>query len=236
MTIDGRPARSTPDGLPARSPLDGVELPEGVAEIPFLAQFDLRADPGDWALMARLAAVIGVAPPTEPNTAVSTPDGAHHVLWLGPDEWLVIGVPGSAPGATPGSAPGSAPGPAPGPAPSLEAALAAAFDGAPGAVVDVSANRTMLSLVGPHARATLEHGCSIDLHPRAFGTGRCAQTMLARAAVILVRMAGNPTQVGPDPTPEYRILVRPSFANYLVAWLADALSEASTTEPPDAYR
>ncbi len=216
MTIDGRPARSTPDGLPARSPLDGVELPEGVAEIPFLAQFDLRADPGDRALMARLAAVIGVAPPTEPNTAVSTPDGAHHVLWLGPDEWLVIA--------------------APGPAPSLEAALAAAFDGAPGAVVDVSANRTMLSLVGPHARATLEHGCSIDLHPRAFGTGRCAQTMLARAAVILVRMAENPTQVGPDPTLEYRILVRPSFANYLVAWLADALMEASTTEPPDAYR
>ena len=228
MTIDGRPARSTPDGLPARSSLDGVELPEGVAEIPFLAQFDLRADPGDGTLMARLAAVIGVAPPTEPNTAVSTPDGAHHVLWLGPDEWLVI--------AAPGSALRPAPAPALGPAPSLEAALAAAFDGAPGAVVDVSANRTMLSLVGPHARATLEHGCSIDLHPRAFGTGRCAQTMLARAAVILVRMAENPTQVGPDPTPKYRILVRPSFANYIVAWLADALSEASTTEPPDAYR
>lgn len=199
-----------------------------MAEIPFLAQFDLRADPGDRALMARLAAVIGVAPPTEPNTAVSTPDGAHHVLWLGPDEWLVI--------AAPGSALRPAPAPALGPAPSLEAALAAAFDGAPGAVVDVSANRTMLSLVGPHARATLEHGCSIDLHPRAFGTGRCAQTMLARAAVILVRMAENPTQVGPHPPPEYRILVRPSFANYLVAWLADALSEASTTEPPDAYR
>ena len=73
---DGEPAtrrarRVTAPGLPAHSPLEGVELPARVRELPFLAQVDLRADPSDAALMARLTEVIGARPPTEPNTASS---------------------------------------------------------------------------------------------------------------------------------------------------------------------
>ena len=83
------------------------------------------------------------------------------------------------------------------------------------AVVDVSANRTTISIAGPRARDLLAFGCSIDLDPRAFGPGRCAQTMLARAQVIIV-------PVGPEAEPAFRVLVRPSFAAYLAAWLADA--------------
>ena len=39
--------------------------------------------------------------------------------------------------------------------------------------------------------------------------------MLARAQVIIV-------PVGPEAEPAFRVLVRPSFAAYLAAWLADA--------------
>jgi sarcosine oxidase subunit gamma len=53
----------------------------------------------------------------------------------------------------------------------------------------------------------------IDLHPRAFGPGRCAQTLLARANVIV-------HQVGDEP--RYRLYARPSFVAYLAAWLNDA--------------
>ena len=43
----------------------------------------------------------------------------------------------------------------------------------------------------------------------------CVQTLLARANVII-------TPVGPAVEPAFRVLVRPSFAAYLAAWLTDA--------------
>ena len=181
--------------------------------MPFLAQLDLRADRGDAALMMRLATAIGVALPTEPNTAVATPDGARHVLLLGPDEWLIVGAPGTSVLIES----------------ELRSAVAAVGPDAFAAIVDVSANRTMLSLTGPFAREILEHGCSIDLHPRVFGPGSVAQTNIARANAMLF-------QVASEPAPDYRILVRPSFAAYLVAWLADALTEATSSGSLDAVR
>jgi sarcosine oxidase subunit gamma len=186
---------STTPGLPVHSPLEGVELPARVRELPFLAQVDLRADPSDAALMARLGEVIGARPPTEPNTAVVSDDGTRHVLWLGPDEWLILGEPGTAP--------------------ALERALREAIGEGRGAVVDVSANRTTLSVSGPRARELLAFGCSLDLDERRFKPGMCAQTLLARANVIIV-------PVGPAVEPAFRLLVRPSFASYLAAWLTDA--------------
>jgi sarcosine oxidase subunit gamma len=115
--------------------------------------------------------------PVEPNTS------AGNVLWLGPDEWLVLGGrEEDYPDAT--------------------------------AVVDVSANRVCFELAGDDVEDVLELGCSLDLHPSMFAPGRCAQTLLARAQVILHR-----TELE-----TFRILVRPSFAPYLQAWLEDALT------------
>ena len=185
----------TATGLRAHTPLEGIELPARVRELPFLAQLDLRADPSDVALMARLTEVIGARPPTEPNTAVVADDGTRHVLWLGPDEWLILGEPGTAP--------------------AFERALRDAIGDGRSAVVDVSANRTTLSVSGPQARELLAFGCSLDFDERRFKPGRCAQTMLARANVIIV-------PVGPASEPSFRVLVRPSFAAYLAAWLTDA--------------
>jgi sarcosine oxidase subunit gamma len=115
--------------------------------------------------------------------------GSEAVLWLGPDQWLVFGA--------------------------SEQQLRAALGDTPGSVVDVSANRVAFELSGPGAREVLEQGCAIDLHPRAFGPGRCAQTMLARANVVLHQV---------DDAPTYRLLVRPSFAGYLTSWVRDAQS------------
>jgi sarcosine oxidase subunit gamma len=182
-------------GLRARSPLEGAALPARVRELPFLVQIDLRADPSDAALMARLTMALGARPPTEPNTAVVSDDGTLHVLWLAPDEWLILGEPDTGP--------------------ALEAAMRDAIDDGPGGVVDVSANRTTLSVSGPRARDLLAFGCSLDLHERHFKPGMCAQTLLARANVIIV-------PVGPAVEPAFRVLVRPSFAAYLAAWLTDA--------------
>jgi len=86
------------------------------------------------------------------------------------------------------------------------------------ATVDVSAGRVVLELSGTDAVEVLAQGCSLDLHPSVFAPGSCAQTLLARAQVILVR---------PDER-RFLLLVRPSFAPYLRAWLEDAIAGATT--------
>jgi sarcosine oxidase, subunit gamma len=153
-----------------------------VEHVPFLTQIDVRLD----------AASVGRAPlplPTTPNTAWE--EGSRASLWLGPDEWLVLGPPGAGP--------------------EIVTELETALDGSHRSIVDVSANRVALELSGPRAKEVLSKGCAIDLHPRAWRPGMCAQTMLARAQVI-VHERSNSTG----------ILVRPSFADYLVDWLIDA--------------
>jgi sarcosine oxidase, subunit gamma len=80
--------------------------------------------------------------------------------------------------------------------------------------VDLSANRAVLDLRGAGAREILERGCSLDLHPSRWAVGMCAQTNLARTQVILEQR--------PDAT---RIFVRPSFADYLLDWLAVAAGD-----------
>jgi sarcosine oxidase subunit gamma len=116
-------------------------------------------------------------PPMAPNTVLG------EALWLGPDEWLVLG--------------------------GRESDFADA-----NAAVDVSANRVCLELAGPGAAGVLARGCALDLHPSVFPPGRCAQTLVARAQVILWRVDAE----------TFRLLVRPSFADHLRAWLRDAFA------------
>lgn len=99
----------------------------------------------------------------------------------------------------------------------LEAALRDVVAEHGGAAVDVSAQRTTLRITGARARDVLAKGCSLDLHPRAFGPGSSAQTMLGHAAVVLIPLADDGT--------DFRILVRASFASYLADWLLDATLE-----------
>lgn len=165
-----------------------------LAELPFLTQIDLRLDPGGPAAEAAGLA-LGAPLPLEPCTAVRTGDLA--VLWLGPDQWLVVGPPGAQE--------------------DLEARLRKAAGEAHVSVTDVSAQRTTLLVSGPRARDLLAHGCSLDLHPRVFTPGRCAQTALARAQVVLV--AREEVRAG------FWVLVRSSFAGYLADWLLDAATE-----------
>jgi sarcosine oxidase, subunit gamma len=120
-------------------------------------------------------------------------------IWLGPDEWLV-----TSPFRTPEE---------------LETGLAGAV-GAGGSVVDVSAQRTTLCLSGEHVRDLLSGGCAVDLHPRVFTRGAAVQTLLGLTGVVLMALDDEGTR--------YQVLVRSSFAGYLVAWLLDAATEYRT--------
>lgn len=163
-----------------------------IAELPFLAQLDLRLDPKGRAAES-VGLALGVPLPLEPGTTEVT--AGHTILWLGPDEWLVVAPPGSER--------------------DVAAQVRAAVGAEHASVVDVSARRTTLGLAGSCARDVLAHGCALDLHPRAFGTGRCAQTMLARAPVVLAALPGD----------AFWVLVGSSYARYLADWLLDAATE-----------
>ncbi|CAM5337534.1 sarcosine oxidase subunit gamma [Streptomyces canus] len=163
-----------------------------LAELPFVTMVNVRVDPAS-AAADRIGRTLGAPLPRRcGDTAASS---LHTIMWLGPDEWLVLSR------ADPGT---------------VTAQLRRALDGAPGSVVDVSANRTTLELSGPAAREVLEKGCPLDLHPRAFGPGRAVSTTVGPIAVLLWQL---------DDAPTYRLLPRSSFADYLARWLIDAMSE-----------
>jgi sarcosine oxidase, subunit gamma len=168
-----------------------------IQEVPFLTQFNLRADASDQRLMAEFHRALGFPLPLEPNTVSLA--GERRALWLAPDEWLVVAPEGQQDG--------------------ILQSLRSGLGGDAGSLVDVSANRTVLEINGRSARDLLTHGCPIDLERRSFESGRCAQTLLAKAQVILERGEGH------DET--FRVYVRSSFASYLADWLLDAAPDAS---------
>lgn len=163
--------------MTARSPLAGRSADLGridAHELAFLSQLDVRIEPPG-------AATLGF--PTDPNTARAS--GDSDVLWLGPDEWLIVGAPGGT-GAIRDE---------------LEGSLA----GLHSSVVDVSANRVVIELAGPSRHDLLSSACPIDLHPRSWSDGRCAQSVFGAAQVLLHEREGAT-----------RVFVRPSFADYVV--------------------
>lgn len=162
-------------------------------EFPSLLLVNLRGNLGAAEFKSAVTSVLGAAPPAEPN-AVAT-SGEIGVLWLGPDEWLVT---------------------APAERSDLAERLGVALAGQHCSVIDVSQGRVVLELEGDEAGAVLAQGSSLDLRPRSFGPGRCAQTTFARVPVILEQM---------DAAPRFRIFVRASFAPYVTDWLKGAIAE-----------
>jgi len=168
-----------------------------ISERSHRCQIGIRGDAADPVFAEAVAKVLKVDLPVEPCAASGDPNSLH-VLWLGPDEWLVVGHPDQQDKLLP--------------------ALSKALGHVHAAVWDVSDSRTTIHLTGSVARPALSKGCAIDLHPRVFGPGHCVSTHLAKAHVILHQTAYD-EETG---TPAYDIYVHRSFAEYLWSWLQDA--------------
>ena len=151
----------------------------GAVEISFPIQVDVRAGDGS-----------SLGFPVDPNTWVSL--GEREVLWLGPDEWLVVAGSGEAD--------------------VLVRELESSFADTHHSVVDVSANRTVIELADANRFELLSTACPVDLDPRSWREGRCAQTVFGAAQVLLQERAETT-----------RVFVRPSFAHYAVDLLLSAV-------------
>lgn len=170
-----------------------------IREVPFLTMVGVRAVLGSPAA-ARIETRLGGPLPSACG-AVTTGDGVS-VLWLSPDEFLVVSDEQQ-------------------PAP-LTTALVEALEAEPGSATDLSANRTTFELSGPAAREVLEKGCPLDLHPRTFAVGTAYVTLIGSAPVILWKVSEE----------LYRISPRSSFADFLGRWLLDAMLEFKAPEIP----
>ena len=158
-----------------------------VQSLPPATRYMLR---GDASVRAAAQQALALELSASPCRAVS--DGERAALWLGPDEWLLIGPDGAA--AT------------------LGAALNEALQGLPHSLVDVSHRQVALALDGPQAATLLAAGCPLDLDARAFPVNMCTRTVLGKAEIVLWRTAAD----------AFRVEVWRSFAAYLSAFLAEA--------------
>ena len=174
-------------GAGAEKHATGVALSERA----FLGHINLRGNVDDVTFAAAAEQVLGVALPTEPNTTVEA--GAAVLHWLGPDEWLVLT------------------------APEREQAIYTGLIALQAehhmAVTVISGGQTVVRLAGDGARDVLAKGSTLDLHPRVFKPGMCAQSTLGKAPITIRQV---------DEVPSYDIVVRRSFADYLWLWLLSA--------------
>ena len=198
------PRRESPLGrAPAAEPNRLIEWPRlRVEELPFRAMLVLHGRTGVPRFAQGVARVLGRPPPDAPNTFVESRFGAEAVViaWAGPEEWFVVGQEEGTSG--------------------LRVALRQAIPAADGAAVDVSSGFTLFSLEGAQARNLIAAGCAIDVHPRAFGPGRCAQTLYARVGACLLQR---------DETPRFEMMVRRSYAGWLWRWM-EAAAELMAVE------
>ena len=168
-----------------------------VTEHPFLGYVNLRGDVADVSFVDGARRVLGVELPSSANTVIETK--GLIACWLGPDEWMAIVRPD---GET-----------------EIIAALREAMDSLRTAVTDTTGGYTMLNLSGDHARDLLAKGCTLDLHPRVFAPGQCAQTNLARTPVLLIPRTNDPD------LQSFNVVVRRSFADHLAHWIEHSARE-----------
>lgn len=162
-----------------------------IEEVPGLHYVNLRGDPAVPNVAGAVTDVLKIKLPLQPNTLCASQTAK--VFWLGPDEWLLVSTSQSAA--------------------EIVSGLRLSLGGAHSAVTDLTSGYTTIGLRGASSRDVLAKGCTLDLHPRALGDGQCAQTLLAKAPVLIEALPA---------TQGYQLIVRRSFADYLWHWLHDA--------------
>jgi sarcosine oxidase subunit gamma len=184
-----------------QSPLAGlggnprIENPEvTLTELPFRGHYNLRGEASDNVFGDAVQNALGIDLPVKPCT--SSGNDSISVLWLGPDEWLLVTA--DATDTTLVNA--------------LQTSIAQTFS----KLTDISSGQTIIRISGDKTPGLLARGCTLDLHPRVFGVGQCAQSAIAKSPALIHRVCDT------DQTLVFNIIVRRSFADYLWRWLEDA--------------
>jgi sarcosine oxidase subunit gamma len=130
-----------------------------------------------------------------PTPCRASRGGTRSMLWLGPDEYLLL-------------------------APQVEAPTVAgvvedALQAEPHSLVDVSHRQTALELSGARAADIVNSGCPLDLDVGVFPVDMCTRTVFAKAEIVLWRTA-------PD---VFRLEVWRSFTDYVARFIGEVVRE-----------
>ncbi len=129
-------------------------------------RISLRAGVED---VAALSGALGLDLPVKPKTSASA--NGRTALWLGPDEWLVIGEIGTG------------------------LMQAAQSSGVLHSATDVSHRNTAILVSGPGAAAAINGGCPQDLSLEVFPVGACSRTLFGKVEIVLLRTAEDAFRV-----------------------------------------
>ncbi|BBE34197.1 sarcosine oxidase subunit gamma [Sphingosinicella microcystinivorans] len=168
-------------------------LSQTIRPLPHFSRAILRVGLKD---VARASERLDLALPIAACTA--TGGSAMGALWLGPDEWLLIGEAGLGNGLD------------------WMAGITEKLGDVVCSLVDVSHRQVALEISGERAEIVLAYGCALDLSITAFPVGMCTRTMYHKAEIVLWRKA-------PD---RFHLEVWRSFARYVEALVRQAESEA----------
>jgi sarcosine oxidase subunit gamma len=162
-------------------------------ELPAAGVISLRGNAGDPAFMAVVRHSLGIEVPTAPSTVAAT--GLQEMLWLAPDEWLIV-----CPHAN---------------AALLTNELTTAMRGLHHQAVDNSGGFTQIELCGSKARTVLAH-CSVYDFSKLV-PGRVVGTTFGSVSATI----RHGRRISAE---HFIILARRSFADYVWRYLVRAAS------------
>ena len=156
--------------------------PTRIEDLPIATAWNVQGDASHGRFADAVRHAFGIALPSRPNTTAH--DHAMTAYWLGPRSWLLVAESRT---------------------PRLDGFTDKrdVLNAAGGALFDVSASRVALRVAGPRAAAVLNASCPLDLHPRVFGVGMCAQSVLGHVNALLHKR---------DDVPTFVVMVARSFA------------------------
>jgi sarcosine oxidase subunit gamma len=159
-----------------------VSDPITLTEVPIAAAWNVQGDASRADFTDQAARQFAIALPTVSNTTAR--GDALMAFWLGPRSWLLVAE-------------------SAGPLFADFVKKRDAMNAAGAALFDLSASRVAYRLAGSRATDALATGCPLDLHPRAFRVGDCAQSLFGRVNALLYKS---------DDAPTFLIMVARSFA------------------------
>jgi sarcosine oxidase subunit gamma len=182
------------DKQDSRTPGRAASFNGWLQPVPVAARFVLQGGP---AALAAAATALGL---TDPDGAGrSAGDDAATLIWLGPDERLLLCWREDAP--------------------ALGARLATALAAHAHSLVDVTQRQVGLRLTAPFAAELLNCGCPLDLDLARFPVGSATRTLFNKADIVLWRRGAD----------DFHIEVWRSFADYLQRWLAESAQDFTIT-------
>ena len=161
-----------------------------IQELSFVKKINLRLDPNDKGCVSSSSKILGTMLPTKANT-YSTNAINEKIMWLGPDEWLIVSDDDDA-----------------------FLKLKNEIGNLEASVTDVSENRTIIRIRGRDVYVLLSKFLVLDLEKNLPTNLSCAQTLFVKVPVLLVRNHY-------DGTPEIDIFTNRSHANYIYNLIVD---------------